>query len=354
MQDVRGGIEMYLYNLAKYCSKEEITLDFLSMQTNGIAYQEELKSFGCNVVKITSSDRNFKACVNELKKLLNQQQYDYIYINLSSYTRFHFIVQMVKPKKTKIIIHCHGMPEIKKMPLKSRVSHILGKKFFDAINVLRVACSNEAGKFMFSNKPFAIFLNGVEVDKFRYNEKNRNEIREEFNIKNDEILLGHIARFVPEKNHVFLLDVFSEILKQKPNSKLIFVGDGKSQNEIEYKIKELNIADNVILTGARNDAYKFYSALDAFVMPSISEGFGISIAEAQANGLFCFGSTNLDKSTNLTGNVEYISLNKSAREWAEIILKEMKRDPHALEKFSKDFKAEESYRKIFEYFKENK
>lgn len=353
MQNVRGGIEMYLYNFAKYCEYKEFSLDFLNMQPDEIIYQDELKKLGCDIVKVTPSDKNFKACTNELKKLLNEQKYDYIYINLSSYTRFHFIVQMVKPKKTKIIIHCHGMPEMKMAPLKSRISHSIGKIFFNNIDVLRVTCGNEAGKFMFSNKEFEVFPNGIEIDKFKFDENHRNEIRNEFNIKNDELVFGLIARLAPEKNQLFLLDIFSEILKKESNSKLILVGDGSGRNMVEERIKELGIIDDVILTGARNDAYKFYSALDAFVMPSISEGFGISIAEAQANGLFCFGSDNLDKSTNLTGNVKYISLNLSAREWAEIILKNMKRDSNALEKFSENFKAEESYKRIFKFLEEN-
>ena len=353
MQNVRGGIEMYLYNLAKYCDYSKFSLTFLDTQKEGIIYQNEIKELGCSVEKITPSDIDFKACVKELKKLLHEKNYDYVYINVSSYSRFHFIVRMVKPKNTKMILHSHGMNNMKKKPLKSKISHYTGKIFFSGSNVLRAACSKDAGKFMFLNKPFKVFLNGIETDTFKYNESFRKEIRKEFNIEENEIVFGHIARLSPEKNHLFLIEIFSEILKLQPNSKLILVGEGVLRKEIENKIKELNIDSNVILTGSRQDAYKFYSALDAFIMPSISEGFGISIAEAQANGIFCFGSDVLDKSTDLTGNIKYIPLSSSAKEWAEIILENMKRDPNALEKFSKEFKAEESYRRIFEYFKEH-
>lgn len=353
MQNVRGGIEMYLYNLAKYCDYTKFSLSFLDTQTEGIIYQDELKKLGCSIEKLTPSDKNFKACVKELKELLEEKEYDYVYINVSSYSRFHFIVQMVKPSKTKIVLHCHGMTKIKKLPLKSKMSHYIGKKFFANTDVLRVACGKEAGKFMFPTKPFEVFSNGIEVEKFKYNDEFRNEIRNEFNINNNEMVFGHIARLSPEKNHLFLLEVFDEILKREPNSKLILVGEGIERNNIENKAEELGICDNVILTGARKDAHKFYSALDAFIMPSVSEGFGISIAEAQANGLFCFGSDRLDKSTDLTGNVKYIPLTVSAKEWSEIILEKMKRDPDAIKKFSNDYKAEESYRKIFKFFKEN-
>lgn len=353
MQNVRGGVEMYLYNFAKYCDKTKFALSFLDTQTSEMIYKSELEKLGCDVIKVNSAGKNFKACVNELKKIFFEKEYDYIYINVPSYSRFIFALQKAKNKKTKMVLHSHGMLEMKKMPIKSRVSHYAGKYFFKNKPILRMACGKEAGKFLFATKPFKVFFNGIEIDKFKYNEEFRNEIRENFNLKEDELIFGNIARLSSEKNHMFLLEVFVEILKLKPNSKLILVGDGNDRKILENRISELGIDENVILTGAREDAYKFYSALDAFIMPSIVEGFGISIAEAQANGLFCFGSDNLDKSTNLTGNVMYISLEKSPKEWAGIILENMKRDLEAINKFSIDYKAEESYRKIFKYFEEN-
>lgn len=353
MQNLKGGVETYLYNFAKYCDYTKFSLTFLNTQKNGFMYEEELKKIGASVVKVTPSSENSKACEKELKKLMDEEKFDYFYINASSYNRFHFISGKVKPQMTKLLLHCHAIIRKEDIHFKSRVSHFIGKFIFNNSKILRVACGKDAGMYMFSNKPFEIFSNGIDVEKFKYNEEFRKEIRGEFGINDTDIVLGNIARLSKEKNHLFLLEVFSEILKLKPNSKLLLVGDGAEKDNIINKIKEMNIESKVILPGARSDAYKFYSALDGFVMPSIVEGFGISIAEAQANGLFCFGSDSLESATDLTGNVEYISLKKTAKEWAEIILKKLKRDSKALEKFSKEFKAEESYRKIFEYFEEN-
>lgn len=353
MQNLKGGVETYLYNFAKYCDYTKFSLTFLDTQKNGIMYEENLKKLGASVIKLTPTSENTKACAKELKKLLAEEKFDYFYINASSYNRFHFVSRMVKPKRTKFVLHCHAIIRKEDIQFKSRVSHYIGKLFFGNSKILRVACGKDAGKYMFSNKSFEIFSNGIDVEKFKYSEAFRKEIREEFSIVDTDIVLGNVARLSKEKNHLFLLDVFSEILKLNPNSKLLLVGDGAEKDNIVNKIKELNLESKVILPGARDDAYKFYSALDGFVMPSIVEGFGISIAEAQANGLFCFGSERLEPATNLTGNIEYIPLIKSAKEWAEIILENMKRDKNAIEKFSKEFKAEESYRKIFEWFEKN-
>lgn len=351
MKNIRGGVERYLYNFAKYCDYTKFSLTFLDMQSDGIMFQEEIEKFGAYVVKLPlSRNKTFK---QKLKKLLEEEKFDYFYINASSYNRFHFLSEMLKPKETKLVLHCHGIVRNEDISFKSRISHLVGKIFFNNSKHLRVACGNEAGKYMFSNKPFEIFSNGIDVEKFKYSETFRREIREEFNLNELDLICGNIARLSKEKNPIFLLEIFNEILKIKPNSKLLFVGDGPEKENIEDKIKEMDIRDNVILTGAREDVYKIYSALDTFIMPSIVEGFGISIVEAQANGLFCFGSTNLEETTDLTGNVAYISLEKNAREWAEIIVNNMKRDPRALEKFNKEYKAEESYGKIFKYFEQH-
>ena len=135
-------------------------------------------------------------------------------------------------------------------------------------------CSEYAGRFLFGNKLYddnKVYLlnNAIDLDKFKYDEKIRNEIKKELNIKEDTLVIGHIGRFVKQKNHDFLLDVFKEINKKNSNSVLLLAGQGPLEEEIRLKTQTLNLKDKVIFLGQRNDANKLYQAMDIFLLPSL-------------------------------------------------------------------------------------
>ena len=157
------------------------------------------------------------------------------------------------------------------------------------------------------------------------------------------------------KNHSFLIDLFKEYIKLNANSKLLLVGEGPKQEEIKNKIVDLDLTDKVFLLGKRLDVNKIYSALDIYIMPSISEGLSISICEAQVNGLKCYTSTGVDKASNITGNVEFISLTEGANKWVDIISKnDNSRDNLVLNKIPDEFNSKKSYNKIYEFYMQNK
>ena len=353
MSGGHGGIEKYLYNLARNCDYNKFDLYFLDTQPNGIMYQNELVGFGCNIAKLTPSTISVKKCFKELKKMLREEKFDYVYINASTFSRFQFLVQLAKPRNTRIILHCHGTKLEDSISSMAKILHYIGKFYFNCTNALKVACGVEAGNFLFGKKDFEVFDNGIETDRFLYDDFFRKEIREEINVKDNEKLVGNIARISEQKNPLFLIDIFNELHKIDTKTKLVLVGDGEKRNEVEGRVKAYGIGEAVILTGMRDDANKFYSALDAFILPSLYEGFSISMIEAQANGLKCFTSDTLDLRTDITGNVKFISLEKSPSEWADIILNNLERDYDVMNKFPDKYKVEESCKKIFKYFEKN-
>ena len=136
----------------------------------------------------------------------------------------------------------------------------------------------------------------------------------------DKFVIGHVGRFDVQKNHMFLLDVFSEILKKEKNSVLVLVGTGVLENQILQKIEKLCIRENVILLGARNDVHLIMQSFDIFLFPSLFEGLGVVLIEAQASGLRCYTSEGcVPQEAKVTNLLNYISLNKSSSEWANII-----------------------------------
>jgi len=203
---------------------------------------------------------------------------------------------------------------------------------------------------MFGNEPYTIINNGIDFDGYHYSESSRRRIREELDIPSDCTLLCHVGTFYPVKNHSFLIDIFYEYTKLNPNAMLLLVGDGHLKNTIKDKITRLGIAEKVIFAGVRNDMNSIYSASDIYVMPSFSEGISMSLCEAQINGLKCYTSENVDEGSNISGNVDFISLSESAQSWANIIYNNSHWDENVTEKISNKFTLNNSANELFKYY----
>ena len=187
------------------------------------------------------------------------------------------------------------------------------------------ACSIEAGKYLFGEKKVEekkveIINNAIDLHKYAYNEKKRECIRKKYNIREEEILLGHIGRFVDQKNHVKLLEIFVEMQKKQKNVKLMLIGTGGLTTEIKEKVKKLGLNEQVIFTGIVINTEDYLSAIDIFVLPSKYEGLPVVCVEAQASGLPCLISTNVSREIKLTKNVHFID-NNNVLEWVKCIEK---------------------------------
>lgn len=353
MSSTLGGIETYLYNLAMNCDYSLYSLEFVNFSGKSVVHEKELKSKGCNVISITPRSTNINKYLFELKELFRNNEYDYVYFNLITLSGFEPICMANEYSSAKIIIHSHtaGSRGKSDLNIKTKLLHFIGKLKTKNINYIKIACSENAGKYMFGTNEYTVLNNGIDVEKFEFNQDYRKEIRDEFDIADDELVIGLIARIETVKNPLFLLDVFYEIKKINNKSKLIIVGDGSLKREIEQKAKKYNIQKSVILPGVRSDPHKFYSAFDAFVMTSLYEGFSISLLEAQANGLKCFASDNVDKKSDVTGNVAFCSLKDTPLKWAEIILSEASRNKVEKLKIADEYSSKYTYKKLFEILK---
>ena len=147
----------------------------------------------------------------------------------------------------------------------------------------------------------------------------RKQKRELLNIE-DQLVIGHAARFALHKNHDFLIDVVYEIHQMRSNSVLLLAGDGELRGTIEAKVEKLGLKESVRFLGVRNDINELYQAMDAFVFPSIFEGLGIVNIEAQASGLMTFCSDRVPQEANISPLFVSIPLADGAKKWAEIIV----------------------------------
>lgn len=346
-----GGIERFLINVCKNLDKEKFEISILSANGEKLYLQDELEKMGIKILSITSRKENYGQHLKDLKKIYCEDNFDIIHFNIMNFSCFERIILAKKYAKARLILHSHSA-SINKVYRKTRMLDKIGRVLTKNIEYEKMACGQEAGKWLFGEKEFLVLNNGIEVEKFQFNAQNRNEIRNEFQIKDNETVIGLIAKLEEQKNPRFLMDVFYEYQKLNPKSRLLLVGEGSLRKELEEKAKTLEIEDKVLFLGRRDDTEKIYSAMDIFVMPSWFEGFSIALVEAQVNGLKCFTSTNVAEESNITGNVEFLSLEGTAKDWAQKIDEvNNKRDEKVIQKIPDEFRIEETVRilsKIYE------
>ena len=344
-----GGIETFVYNLYKNMDKSKYEICFLVDGQTKIAYYDEYQKDGCRFFYTENRKKNYFKYLKDLKNIYTNNEFDIIHINVMSYSLFERIVYACKYSNAKIIVHTHSTGYAKGY-YKTKILHALGKLFVKNKKFYKIACGENAGKFMFGKEKFKIVNNGIDIERFVFSDINRDEIRKEFNIPNDTTVIAHVGAFYPVKNHKFLVEIFNEYLKINPNSKLVLVGEGYLQEQIKEQIKVLGLQEKVIFTGKRNDVDKIYSASDVYVMPSISEGLSVSLCEAQINGLKCYTSNDVDKGSDISGNVVFLSLNESAKYWAEKIHKDSDRDYNVLHKIPDKYKLNKSCKIMYKYY----
>ena len=172
---------------------------------------------------------------------------------------------------------------------------------------------------MFGGASYQIINNAIDVAAYTYDPTKREEMRRQLDLT-DELAIGHVGRFNPQKNHPFLLDIFAALLKKEPDAVLLLAGGGEGMPKIQAKAQELGIAERVRFLGVRSDVADLMQAMDVFVFPSLYEGLGIALVEAQAAGLPCVVSDTIPHEAYLTDLVDSEKLSAPEEKWAEKIL----------------------------------
>jgi glycosyltransferase involved in cell wall biosynthesis len=183
------------------------------------------------------------------------------------------------------------------------------------------------------NKGKIIFLpNGIIIDKFIFNEELRATLRRELNVSPDCLVIGNVARLVPLKNHAFLLRVASELKKRDKNFKMLFIGSGEYEHELRTLTNQLNLDSEIAYLGFREDRNEWYSVMDIYVMPSLYEGFPITLIEAQTAGLPIVASDTLTRETKLSSVEDFTYLpihgEDSVKQWADVVCHEYRTNRH--------------------------
>lgn len=315
-----AGAETLVMNIYRTINREEIQFDFMLHSEMEGAYDREIRKLGGKMYYVppykVSNHIEYK---NKWRKFFDEHN-EYRILHAHSQGPAGVYLKIAKKYGLYTIAHSHNIAN--GMYLSSIAKYFMQKKV-KYLSDTRLSCSEQAGIWLFGNKPFKVIPNGIKVENFLFDEKTEEKMRHEFKIK-DEFVVGHIGRFSKQKNHEFLIEIFAEVCKLNAHSKLLLIGDGELKKDIEDKVRKLGIDEKVIFAGLRSDINKVIMAMDVFVLPSLYEGLGIVLIEAQAAGLNCFASAKVPKEANVSGQVDFLDLNISPKEWAEHILKKEK------------------------------
>lgn len=312
-----GGTQALLMNIYRNIDRSKIQFDFLVEYPNKQFYDDEIISLGGKIYYTNvRNDLNIYKFEKELKKIIISNDYKIVHVH--AYTIGYFCLKIAKKCNVPIrIAHSHNNETVHDFKY---IPKLLLQRLYTIYATDLFACSDEAGKYLFKNKKFNIMRNAIDSKKFMYNEKIRNDIRNELMIQ-DNLVIGHVGRFHQQKNHKFLLDVFAKIREKRVNAKLLLIGTGPLEDEIKMKVNNLGLDNDVIFLGNRKDMCKIYQGMDIMIFPSIFEGFGIVTIEAQASGVPVLCSNNLPKEVEITPICKKLSLDESAEVWAEEALK---------------------------------
>lgn len=320
-----GGVEAVVMNYYRHIDRSKIQFDFYcDSDSTNIPY-EEIESLGGRIFLIPPYQKVFKY-QKELSKLLNENNYKIIHSHINTLSVFPLRVA----KKVGIpirIAHSHSTSN-KKEWKKTLVKNIF-RPFSKVYATDYFACSELAGRWLFGDKVFEqgkvkVVNNAINLDKFKYDEKMRIDKRRELGIKDSNLVIGHVGRFVEQKNHKFLIEIFSEIHKKEKNSLLLLAGQGPLVVEIKEKVNKLGLNDSVKFLGQRSDITELYQVFDVFLLPSLYEGLPVVGVEAQATGNLCYLSNDMTKETKVLDSTVFMSLSDNAEEWANAILKDVK------------------------------
>lgn len=337
-----GGIENVIFNYYKRFDRTQIHFDFCKSCKQKIAYEDILKKWGSEIFYIPSKENNMflyrKYIINFFRT--NSDHYDCIWVNRNDLANLDYIKLAKKYGIPRRIIHSHNVQLLENSKIKT-IMHKLNKERVYKYATDFWACSAVAADWFYPSKirsKVVIVKNAIDILSFKYNDSIRKELRRKLKLENYSVI-GHVGRLGYQKNQKFLIQVFSELVKIKPNTKLVLLGDGNNKDELKELVKTLGLEDKVLFLGMKQKVQNWYNLFDVFVFPSRFEGLGIAALEAQANGLPCLVSkNNIPKDLKINKNFHFLSLDTTKLYWAKKIVDHMNEPRVSFRLIEKNFK----------------
>lgn len=320
-----GGIEAFVMNAMRALDGTGAVCDVFCTHDYDAGYDDEIARRGGKRTTVFSGEkpnlvRRLCASTKVWRDLLAAQRYDVVHINTMNGMGFVYAAIAQQVGVPVRIVHSHNTAFSEGHALAKGVAHGLGKRLWTDAATQLLACSTEAGRYLFDERDFEVVKNAIDIERFRFNEQARATVRERLEIPPETFVMGNVGRLSAQKDPLFLLEVFASLLKQQPNSYLLLIGQGDLEVEVMAKATELGLLTQLRHVRVTSDVASYLSAMDVFCMPSRYEGLPIAPVEAQANGLPVVCSAAISPELALTDLVRFMPPDAASEGWAQAII----------------------------------
>lgn len=323
----RGGIESWLMNVLRNIDRKSFHMDFMVKTTDECAYDAEAQVLGARIISCPYPERPWHDNHSFRRVLLEHGPFDVVHshVGLGSGYNLRLAHSCGVPVR---IAHTHGLSAMLAATSLTRKAHQeLMRTLVRRHATCGLACSGQAGSALYGSSwmtddRWQILHCGIDLAPF-HNESNKKKVRQELGLPQASLVMGHVGGFRELKNHRFLVQIAQEVAARVPDVRLLLVGDGPLRRSIEQQIEQAGLRENVVYLGSRGDVPRLMmGAMDVFVLPSLSEGLGLVLVEAQAAGLPVVYSDVVPPEAEVVSPLcHQLSLSASPAYWAQEIIR---------------------------------
>lgn len=315
-----GGVESVIWNNYLHIDREKVQFDFFVESTSKIIDRDTIEKMGGRVYIIPPYRKPLRY-ISALRRIFRENRYDIVHVNMNAVSALALYAAKREGIRVRIL-HNHntwGRRELRRNLIKA-VLRPSAKWFATEY----WACSEKAAVWMYGKKRVRqgkvhIWNNAVDVSRFACPLTAGDEVRAALEW-GDAPIVGHIGRFVTQKNHTFLMDIFAAVHKKRPDARLLLLGDGPLLDKTKKKAETLGLLPYISFAGVHKHTEKYYAAMDVFVLPSLYEGLPVVGVEAQAAGLPALFSDKITAETLMTPEAEMVPLSAAPEVWADKII----------------------------------
>ena len=329
-----GGIEVFLHNLLQQADMTKLEVDVVAASLEKNQLSEQLRAKGVNFIQLSGSLRNIMGNHRKFRQLLRQRQYDVVHLNLYQGLSLSY-GRIARQEGVPVrIAHSHNTA-LRDCPTKALklLLHRFGRRCFTKDATALWACSEAAADFLFDRREFTWVPNGIDTRRFRFDPAVREALRQKMGLT-DCLVLGNVGRLCAQKNQIFLLDIFAQLMQMRPDSRLLLVGDGEDRKKLERRAGALGISGQVIFRGHAQQVEQLLWVMDVFLMPSLFEGLPLAAIEAQAAGLPVLCARCLSPEIKMTEHLDVLPVDIGSKPWADRVLELISREIHREQAFA--------------------
>ena len=308
-----GGVESVVMNYYRHIDRSRVQFDFLVDSDSTLVPSEEIEDLGGNIYEIPPYQHIFDY-QRSLQNLFKQQKWQIVHSHINTLSVFPLRAATITGVPVRI---AHSHATMGKGEAKRNLIKMILRPLSNVYSTNRVACSNYAGNWLFGkNALFSVIPNAIDLNKFLFNAEIRKAVRHAWGVNEECCVVGNLGRMENTKNQSFLIDAFAKLHAEFENSILVIAGCGSLQKTLERKVCDLGLEQSVFFLGQVDNVGDLYQGMDVFALPSLYEGFGMALLEAQVSGIPCVTSNRVSPEVVLSDNCKLLPLEDGATAWA--------------------------------------